>query len=241
MTPGTLSELMAQAARELGQQPSGLATMQVAVEVAVQDIDGADAAALSAVVGRRSVETLASTSSEARLADAIQYELSEGPCLDAVREERLVHSPDLTHEPRWPRWAERASRETGYRSLMAFQLYVAQDRLGALNVYSTTVHGFDADDRDHGLALAAHISVAVRSAKEIEQLQAALDSRTIIAQAVGILMERHGMTAPSAFSVLARVSSTTNIKLRDIATDLCSTGRPPPVPGGTGDGDHDHR
>lgn len=227
MTSDTLSELMAQAARELEQQDSPEATMRTAVEVAVQDIDGAEAAGLSLVIGRRRVETLAATSAQARRADELQYELAEGPCLEAVWEERVVHGPDLESEGRWPRWARAMCSETDYRSIMAFQLFTTADRVGALNVYSTAPHGFDAGDRDHGLALSAHIAVAVRAAQQVEQLQTALDSRTVIAQAVGILMERHDMRAESAFSVLARVSSTTNRKVRDVAADLCSTGRLP--------------
>lgn len=233
MTPDSLGELMAKAARELEQQSSAEATMQAAVEVAVQDIDGADAAGLSMVVDRRRVETLAATSPQVRHADALQYELAEGPCLDAVWDDRVVHSPQLPQDPRWPRWAARASTETGYRSLLAFQLFTTHDRVGALNLYSTHVDGFGVTDRDLGWALAAHISVSVRTAQEIEQLQAALDSRTVIAQAVGMLMERYEMTPESAFAVLARVSSTTNTKLRDIAVVLRSTGKLPSTEGGT--------
>jgi GAF domain-containing protein len=231
MTPDSLSELMAQAARELEQQPSLESTMQAAVDIAVRDLDGAEAAGLSIVVDRHQVQTLAATSREVRRGDVLQYDVGEGPCLDAVWEERIVYSPDLTHEHRWPLWAERASRETGYRSLLAFQLFTTHERVGALNLYSTQVNGFGATDRDLGWSLAAHISVAVRSAQEIEQLQAALDSRTVIAQAVGRLMERYDMTPEGAFSFLARVSSTTNTKLRDIAADLCSTGSLPHAKG----------
>lgn len=218
---------MAVAARELAHQSNAQTTMQVAVDVSVRDIDGAEAAALSIAQRGGRVNTLASTSSEARLADELQYELGEGPCLHAVWQEHVVHVPDISAETRWPRWAARASRETGYQSMMAFQLFTTDDAAGALNVYSTQEGGFDAADRDNGIALAAHISVAVRSAQHIQQLQSALDSRTIIAQAVGILMERYGMTQETAFAVLTRVSSTTNTKVRDIAAQLCTTGELP--------------
>lgn len=227
MAKESLSELMAMAARELSHQSNAQTTMQVAVEVSVRDIDGAEAAALSIAQRGGVVDTLASTSSEARLADELQYELGEGPCLQAVWEERVVHVPDISAETRWPRWAARASRETGYQSMMAFQLFTSGDAAGALNVYSTQLRNFDSADRDNGIALAAHISVAVRSAQHIQQLQSALDSRTVIAQAVGILMERYEMTQETAFAVLTRVSSTTNTKVRDIAAELCATGQPP--------------
>lgn len=218
---------MADAARELQEQESPAATMKAAAEVAVQDVDGAEAAALTIVRERRHVETLAATSAGARRADELQYELHEGPCLDAVWEERVVHSPDLSQEQRWPRWAAAAVAETGVRSMMAFQLFTTRDTVGALNLYAGSEHGFGPEDREVGLALAAHVAVAVRASQEIEQLQSALDSRTVIAQAVGILMERYTMTPQAAFATLARVSSTTNTKLREIAHELCTGGSLP--------------
>lgn len=227
MASRSLSDLMADAARELQHQLDPHSTMRVAAEVAVRDIEGADAAALTIVRYHRRVETLAATSPAARLGDELQYELGEGPCLDAVWEERVVHSPDLTQEGRWPRWAARASAESGFGSLMAFQLFTTGDAVGALNLYSVQPHGFGPGDREYGLALSAHISVAVRASQEIEDLQTALDSRTVVAQAVGILMERYTLTAPAAFAVLVRVSSTTNTKLRDIAARLSAGGSLP--------------
>lgn len=218
---------MGQAARELQHQSDARETMQAAVEIAVRDIGAADGAALSLVVRSGDVQTLAASSEQARRGDELQHELEEGPCLTTVWDEHLVHSPDLTAEDRWPTWAARAAQETGYRSLMAFQLFTTRDAVGGLNLYSTRARGFEAADRDYGLALAAHVAVAVREAQQIEQLQHALDSRTVISQAVGILMERYGIPPDVAFSVLARVSSTTNTKLHLIAAELCSSGKLP--------------
>lgn len=228
MARRALSDLMADAARELEEQPSPGATMRAAAEVAVREVDGADAATLTIGRHRRRVETLGATSPAAQRADELQYELLEGPCLDAVWEERVVHSRDLTQETRWPRWAARASSETGFASLVAYQLFTTSDTVGALNLYSTSARGFGAADRDVGLALAAHVAIAVRASQQIEQLQSALDGRTVIAQAVGILMERYSLTAQSAFALLARVSSMSNTKLREISAELCAGG---PLPG----------
>lgn len=225
----SLSELMSQAARELENQPDSSETMQTAVDVATRDIDAADGATVSLILRGGSVQTLAASSDAARRCDELQYELGEGPCLDGAWEGHVIHSPDLEYEQRWPRWAARATAETGYRCAMAFELFTTGDAVGGLNLYSSQVRGFDATDRDYGVALASHVAIAVRGAQEVEQLHRALDSRTAISQAVGILMERYGVPADVAFAVLTRVSSTTNTKLRDIAVELCSTGN---LPGG---------
>jgi transcriptional regulator with GAF, ATPase, and Fis domain len=226
--PGkSLSELMARAARELQHQSGAAATMQTSVEIAMSDIEGADGAALSIIRRGGGVTTLASTSEQARRGDELQYELAEGPCLEATWEDHLVYSPDFAAERRWPRWAAQVSDETGYHSLMAFELFTTSDAVGGLNLYSRRAHGFDTTDRDYGVALAAHIAVAVRDAQQLDNLQLALDSRTVISQAVGILMERYGVPSEAAFAVLSRLAASTHIKVRDLAAELCSTGTLP--------------
>jgi AmiR/NasT family two-component response regulator len=63
-----------------------------------------------------------------------------------------------------------------------------------------------------------------------DNLQTALESRAVIDQAKGILMERHKFTADQAFQVLARVSMQSNQKLRVVADDLVTTGHLPSLP-----------
>ena len=55
-----------------------------------------------------------------------------------------------------------------------------------------------------------------------DNLQAALETRAVIDQAKGILMERHKLTADQAFQLLARISMTTNRKLRASPTTSCT-------------------
>jgi AmiR/NasT family two-component response regulator len=65
-------------------------------------------------------------------------------------------------------------------------------------------------------------------------MHAALGNRDVIGQAKGILMERHGVTADAAFSVLSRVSQAENLKLAEIARRFVETGK---LPGGSGPDD----
>jgi GAF domain-containing protein len=179
---------MADAARDLqGSMMNSHDLMDTATRLAVQDVEGCDAAALLIVRGRGVIETLAATGDDAKRVDEIEVELKEGPCWDAIKETQTVYIPDLTDAPRWPNWAPRVVEETGFRSVLAFQLFTDEDNVGALNLFSRTTDGFDKEDQDYGLALAAHISVAVRAAQQIETLSDALDSRSTIARAQGIL------------------------------------------------------
>jgi GAF domain-containing protein len=204
------------------------ATLDRAVHLAVANVDRCDSASISVVRARRSVDTRASTSQLALDGDRLQYETGEGPCLDAIWEHRTVHSPDLGADPRWPTWGPRVVAETGATSILAFRLFTSSDTLGALNLYSRT--GFDDADEDTGVALAAHVAIALSAAEETEHLTTALDTRTVIGQATGILMERLGVDAGVGFSVLARLSQETNTKLHDIAASIVSTREIPTVP-----------
>jgi AmiR/NasT family two-component response regulator len=55
-------------------------------------------------------------------------------------------------------------------------------------------------------------------------LEAALQSRPVIDQAKGILMERFKLTSDGAFQLLAHVSMRSNVKLRAVAEHLVTTG-----------------
>ena len=63
-----------------------------------------------------------------------------------------------------------------------------------------------------------------RQIDKTQQLHQAVNSRDMIGQAKGILMERHRLTAAQAFELLVRASSHTNRKLFDVADELTSTG-----------------
>ncbi|GAA2758636.1 hypothetical protein F4554_003721 [Actinopolymorpha rutila] len=111
--------------------------------------------------------------------------------------------------------------------MMCLRLFTYAHTVGALNLYARSRNAFGRDDVEQGQALAAHAAVAVVGAQRIDQLSVALDTRTVIAQAQGILMERYRFTADQAFNVLVRVSSQANVKLRDVAIELVETRRTP--------------
>lgn len=223
MSHESISERMATAARELQDQHDPASTVKSAVELLVQNVEGCAAASVSLVHRRQRVETPAASDDLAAISDRLQQELGEGPCLDAIWEEERVEVPDLATDTRWPRWGPRVIEATGARSVVTFRLFTIKDVLGAVSMYSTEVDAFSADDKAEGVALAAHIAIAVAAAQEIEQYETALDSRTVIAQACGLVMERFDLDAVQAFSLLTRFSTTQNIKMRDVAAELVHT------------------
>ena len=192
------------------------------VTSAVRLIPGADEASISVVTRRRNVTSRHPSSELPEHVDALQSEVGEGPCLDAVYQQQTVRVPDMAHEQRWPTFARRAA-ELGACSMLAFQLYVEGDNLGALNLYGRQPNSFDDESEQVGLLFASHAAVAFADAQHLDQLNQAVATRDLIGQAKGILMERHGMTAEQAFQALTRVSQNSNKKMRAVAEELTAT------------------
>jgi GAF domain-containing protein len=232
MTPAPSDERFAAIARSLGDGKSELATLEKALAVAVEIIDGCQHAGISLVMKGRRIETPAATSDVALRGDLLQYELNEGPCLDSIATHETIVCRDLLTETRWSTWGPRVAEELGVRSMLCFQLFTSARSLGALNMYGECTDGFDAEDEAVGLTLAAHIAVALAASREVDTRDIAIVNRTVIGQAEGILMERYDLDAEQAFSVLKRVSQDTQTKLAGVATELVRTRRIPRVPEG---------
>jgi transcriptional regulator with GAF, ATPase, and Fis domain len=224
----SLSERMTAAARELQNQHDPAATVKSAVSLLVQNVQGCDAASISLVHGKQRVETAVSSDELAATADRLQEQLGEGPCFDTLWHEESVYVPELSAEARWKRWAPRLVEETGARSILTFRLFTLSDLIGALTMYSRTRDAFTEADKAEGSSLAAHIAIAVLTAQRVQNYETALDSRAVIGQACGLLMERYKVDASQAFAILTRYSSSENIKLRDVAAELVRTRLLPP-------------
>jgi GAF domain-containing protein len=200
-----------------------------AVKLATQIVEHCDVAGVSLLHRDRWVDTPFLTDEVLRLIDEEQFALAEGPCIDAEEDSDTVISNDLATDSRWPTWGPRVVEQTGMRSCVCFRLFTGGRSLGALSLYSRTPHGFTSDDVDHGLALAAQIAFAFQSLEDRENFQKGMRNRTLIGQAVGMLMERYELDPDAAFGVLARLSSHLNIKLIDIAREVVTTGELPTV------------
>jgi phosphoserine phosphatase RsbU/P len=64
------------------------------------------------------------------------------------------------------------------------------------------------------------VQAATEANRTIANLRRALETRSVIGQATGILMAQRGLTADKAFDLLVRASQNRNVKLHRIARDL---------------------
>ena len=195
-------------------------------EHAVAEIPGAQYAGVTVTTNRRKIDTPAATHRWPVLLDVIQQRHREGPCLTSAWERQTIHIEDLAEDFRWPKYRRDALAETPVRSIMAFQLFIADQSMGALNVYSELPDAFGEESEEVGLIFATHSAVTWNSARRDEQFRQALASRDTIGQAKGMIMERYGIGALQAFEMLRKLSQDANVPLAQIATELVEKAHP---------------
>lgn len=220
------ADQLADAARSMQGWSSTQLTLESVVPVATEIIQGCDLVGIS-IVHSHGIDTPVGSNETLNRIDELQFVLKEGPCFDALRMHEVVHSRDLAHDERWPRWGPLVAKEVGVASIVSYRLYTTQDTLGAMNLYSQKLDAFDADDINNGEALAAHVGVALAASQNAEHLQIAIVNRTVIGRAEGILMERFALAPAQAFAVLRRVSQRRNVKLNSVAEELVRTRETP--------------
>lgn len=193
-------------------------TLERITAAAVELLPDVELASISIRHGDGTLDTVAPTDRLLCDIDLAQYELREGPCYEAAEQAVHVIAPNLAGDERFPRYAEVAVA-AGIRAQAGLRLFEHRQAHGALNLYSRHVGAFSdmAQLRD----LFAHQSaMAIDYAHEIEDLRAALKTRSLIGQAIGIVMERYNLTPERAFAFLTRLSSHRNVKMRQLAQEL---------------------
>jgi len=227
MASETRAQRMADLARGLRSETDASATMDHLVQATVELVPGCEAAGITVAHRGGRIETPAASNDWPVHGDELQADLNEGPCVDAVWTQEWVRSGDVAGDRRWPAWGPRITEDLGVRSMLCVQLFTHENKLGALNLYSRQFDAYTEENLDEAIAIAAHAAVAVAAAQRIDQLGIGMARRTLIGQAVGIMMERYDLDADRAFSVLVRLSSTENRKLFDIASELVGERRRP--------------
>ena len=223
-----IAEQLAHISEQLAANKEQAPTVEEIASQAQAFVPGCDVASLT-LRRRGHWETLGSTDPLADDADALQYALSEGPCLDAARDDPVWVSNQLGSDPRWPRWGPEAAT-LGIRSVVSVRLRGPDHVYGSLNLYGREEESFDHEGRDLAAIFGIHAAIALHAATQITGLEHALTSRHRIGLAQGMLMERYGLTEVTSFEALKRLSSHTNRPLRDIAHDIVVTGRLPSDP-----------
>lgn len=179
--------------------------------------------------------TVASTDALTRLIDEAQHAVGDGPCLQAHRTAVPVHVPDIRDEHRWGDYPAIA-HGLGVHSVYSQPLTANGDVLGSINLYFMTPGSCTPEARRISELVASQIglllSAVLRHADGVTltaQLRDTLASRSVIDQAIGILIAQHNCTAPAAFAILRTASNQRNVKLNVLAAEIviATSGHPP--------------
>jgi transcriptional regulator with GAF, ATPase, and Fis domain len=168
---------------------------------------------------------MAASDETTKLLELLQLETQDGPCMDAFHHREPVINTDLSSAAeRWPQFAPRATA-AGFRSVYAFPLQRHDQAIGALGVFGTTPGDFIEPDLHivQSLVDVAAISLLYRRTVKdaeslVQQLQTALNSRTLIEQAKGAVAHAHNISVDQAFTLLRAYARSTNQRLQIVAS-----------------------
>lgn len=159
-------------------------------------------------------------------ADALQYELDEGPCLTAWRTRQLVRVDDTGTDTRFPRWSTAVVR-LGVRSVLSVPLVVDDETLGAIKVYSGQPANYDQDDERVMRLFARQAAILLANTQSLQQarrlsrqLTEALGSRDAIVRATGVLLARGAADEYAAFMELSDAARRSGLAVQTVAREL---------------------
>jgi GAF domain-containing protein len=206
------------------------------VELAAERVLPGASCALTLRRGGR-ILTAASSNDLAARVDEVQYGAQQGPCLESMETGVVIVVVDLADEDRWGEYRLHAIAQ-GVRASLSLPITASSVIAGALNLYSATPGAFSQEHVERATHFADQaagaLQLAIRLAEQASMashLQAAMSSRSVIDQAIGIVMAQNRCNADDAFGVLRQASQNRNVKLRRVAEDIVTAvGGTPPRP-----------
>ncbi len=172
--------------------------------------------------------TVACSSDEARVLDEIQYGFGDGPCLHAISTGSTVIVDDVRTDSRWPEYFEVVA-DHEYFAMMGVPLVLGSGGGASLNFYAANPRTFTSSAQDLAEGFATQAAKALQMVLRVSQhattssnLLAAMESRTTIDIAIGIIMGQNRCTQREAYTMLSRASNAQNVKVREIAHRIVS-------------------
>ena len=186
---------------------------------------GAGIMLISGEVPRGSICT---TDAVSTVIEQLQYDLGEGPCLDAYHHERPVLEPDLAEPavPRWPAFT-RPALDAGARAVFGFPLQVGGVRLGALDLYTDTPGALTDDQHRDALLLAGIVAQTLLLLQAgappgtlASELEVSADFRYVVHQATGMVAAQLDVSVSDALVRLRAYAYGNERALTDVARDV---------------------
>lgn len=217
--PESIAAALLEAARTIRVDQDVDTVLDDLVHAATEYLPDITHAGVTIAWGAGQYETRATSDPLVDTLDNLQYRLGEGPCIQAIDSSDVVVVNGLHHDQRWQQFVPQAAA-LGVRAQLGIGLRFEERTVGGLNLYSTDADELTADVVRLGELFALPASLAIGFVQQREQLGAALSSRTVIGQAVGLIMAKFAMDSDTALVYLRRLSSHSNTKVRVVATNL---------------------
>ena len=153
------------------------------------------------------------------------------PCRDAYSTGEVVRATDVREEStRWPEFSASATR-LSMAGVAAIPMRLADQVIGALNLYSLEPREWSDEDvavagvlADMATSYVVNASTLRQQEQLSEQLQEALDSRVVIEQAKGIIAQQNSVTLEQADHRMRSHADTNNASLRVVAEAIVALG-----------------
>lgn len=192
------------------------------------EVTGATGAGIMLMSGDIPRGSVCTTDPVSALIEQLQYDLGEGPCVDAYAQERPVLEPDLS-EPRTPRWPAFTgpALDAGVRAVFGFPLQVGAVRLGALNLYRDIAGPLTDEHHADALLMAevvAHALLLLQSGAPPGMVAAELEAHAnfqyVVHQATGMVAAQLDVSVGHALIRLRAHAFGNDRALTDVARDV---------------------
>ena len=212
----------------------GLAETLYEIIAAAVPLLRADGVGLMLADGQGTLRWVTATNQAEQAFEQAERDLGEGPCIDAYTGAQVISTADLRSDPRWPRLGP-AARTNQIRGVLSAPVVHDGQAVGTCNAYTTSPRAWTEADAGAVRAFAVVLGRLIGSitdardkAELTAQLQFALNTRVLVEQAKGVLMEREGVDADRALELLRRRARSSERKLTDVARELIARRPSPP-------------
>jgi GAF domain-containing protein len=192
------------------------------------EVTGVTGAGIMLMAGEVPQGSVCTTNDVSALVEQLQFELGEGPCVEAHQKGRPVLEPDLA-APAVPRWLAFTGPavEAGVRAVFGFPLQVGAVRLGALNLYCDQPGSLSAEQHADALVMADVAAQAVLMmqadappGKLALELEAGGNFQYVVHQASGMVAAQLGVSVGQALIRLRAYAFGNDRPLTEVAQEV---------------------
>ncbi|WP_167133961.1 GAF and ANTAR domain-containing protein [Arthrobacter sedimenti] len=183
----------------------------------------------------RTKATIAGTSQTARRLADIQCRFDDGPCMKAATTGGAVVVEDSGVDATFPLYSS-AALQKGIRSALSVPIRLDGPEKAVVTYFSRQAGAFHEEKVELAERFAGEASTPLRLAIRLarltdraEHLAAAMESRTTIDLAAGVIMSQNRCSQDEAIEILRAASTARNMKLRDLALNVLTSTVDAPV------------